>query len=144
MANSKPIMVRKKKNKSRRKNLLVTLIAFGSFDAAFRLRNITTVVMNNAEPVRADTVRRMSDLSPPPAAEMAAKTSGAPFPSASKVTPARDSEKCKRSEMCSKAGDRYKSAVEPKLYMAIAKNKNKTGKKNHFLPDEQNVDSNPQ
>ena len=40
-------------------------------------------------------------------------TSGAPFPNARKVTPAKDSEMCSLVAKVSKAGDKYSSAVEP-------------------------------
>lgn len=85
--------------------------------------NITTVEMNRADPNRLAMSKLISPSFVPPA-EKAANTSGAPLPSASKVTPARLSEQLNLSEIVSKAGERYVSAVEAKLYMAIPKKSN--------------------
>ena len=49
------------------------------------------------------------------------KRSGAPLPNANKVTPANDSEIPNFKVMYSKAGDKYASAVDPKLYMNMNK-----------------------
>ena len=68
-------------------------------------RPITTVMMKKEEPIKEDTCKLRPDSSPP--AAIAANTSGAPLPSASKVTPAMDSEQLNLSEMASKAGDKY-------------------------------------
>ena len=65
--------------------------------------------MNKAEPVRALILNRVASVSSGLAfvtAEMAEKTSGAPFPNASKVTPARDSDKPNFIVMNSKDGDK--------------------------------------
>lgn len=116
-----------KKMRSLRKNLLVTLI-YSPLEA-FTLKYMTTQVIKRAEPDRALTISKRSLGSPPPPAEMAANTSGAPFPRARSVTPARDSEHDNFSEIASRAGERYKSAVEPRLYMARAKKINNSGRK---------------
>ena len=86
---------------------------------------MTTVVIKSTEPIRPLTARLISLFSPesPPAA-IAEKTSGAPLPRASKVTPAIDSEQLNLSEIASKAGDRYESDVEPRPQIAIAKRTN--------------------
>ena len=127
MVTSKYMTVNAKKMRSLRKNLLVTLIYFPL--EAFTLKYMTTHVIKRAEPDRALTISKRSLGSPPPPAEMAANTSGAPFPRARSVTPARDSEHDSFSEMASRAGERYKSAVEPRLYMARAKKINTSGRK---------------
>ena len=66
------------------------------------------VVMKNALPIRELTESRMAPLSAesPPAAT-AEKTSGAPFPRARRVTPARDSLHENLIETASKHGERY-------------------------------------
>jgi hypothetical protein len=127
MVTNKYMTVNVKKMRSLRKNLLVTLI-YSPLEA-FTLKYMTTQVIKRAEPDRALTISKRSLGSPPPPAEMAANTSGAPFPRARSVTPARDSEHDSFSEMASRAGERYKSAVEPRLYMARAKKINTSGRK---------------
>ena len=127
MITNKYITVNVKKMRSLRKNLLVTLI-YSPLEA-FTLKYMTTQVIKRAEPDRALTISKRSLGSPPPPAEMAANTSGAPFPRARSVTPARDSEHDNFSEIASRAGERYKSAVEPRLYMARAKKINNSGRK---------------
>lgn len=74
------------------KNTGVTLILL-STDAPTVI-NYTIVEMNIVDPTRLHMVKRVPSepLSSPPAAEIAANTSGAPFPNANKVTPANDSE----------------------------------------------------
>ncbi len=52
-----------------------------------------------------------SESSPPPAI-IAVSTSGAPFPNASKVTPAKVYEQFKKSDIFVSEGDRYFSAVD--------------------------------
>ena len=127
MVTNKYMTVNVKKMRSLRKNLLVTLI-YSPLEA-FTLKYMTTQVIKRAEPDRALTISKRSLGSPPPPAEMAANTSGAPFPRARSVTPARDSEHDNFSEIASRAGERYKSAVEPRLYMARAKKINNSGRK---------------
>ena len=127
MITNKYMTVNVKKMRSLRKNLLVTLI-YSPLEA-FTLKYMTTQVTKRAEPDRALTISKRSLGSPPPPAEMAANTSGAPFPRARSVTPARDSEHDNFSEIASRAGERYKSAVEPRLYMARAKKINNSGRK---------------
>ena len=139
MVTIKYMTVIAKKMRSLRKNLLVTLIYFVRPSEAFTLKYMTTQVMKRADPDRALTISKRSEGSPPPPAEMAANTSGAPFPRARSVTPARDSEQESFSEIASNAGERYKSAVEPRLYMAIAKKKNTSGRNNQNLPSSQNL-----
>ena len=109
----------KRKIKSLKKNLFVTLIDFCSPDA-YTLRAITTVVMNKQLPIKLLIKSMRSPFSgeSPPAA-IAENTSGAPLPKASSVTPANDSEHLNLSEMASKAGDRYESDVEPKVHTPI-------------------------
>ena len=106
MVTIKYMTVSVKKMRSLRKNLLVTLIYFVWPWEAFTLKYMTTHVIKRADPDRALTISNRSEGSPPPPAEMAAKTSGAPFPRASSVTPARDSEHDSFSEMASNAGER--------------------------------------
>lgn len=130
--------VNAKKIRSLRKNLLVTLIYFVSPWEAPTLKYMTTQVMKRADPERALTISKRSSGFPPPPAEMAANTSGAPFPRARSVTPARDSEHESFSEIASNAGERYKSAVEPRLYMAKAKKIKTSGRKIQNLPSSQN------
>ena len=59
-----------------------------------------------------DLVASGSDAVPAEAAAIALKTSGAPFPKANSVTPASESERPQAIVRCSRAGDRYSSAVE--------------------------------
>ena len=66
---------------------------------------MTKLTMKNEEPI-SDATCRFKPPSSPPAA-MAAKTSGAPFPRARRVTPASDSEHWNFSEIASKVGERY-------------------------------------
>ena len=105
------------------KKCFVTLI-FLLGSEAFTAKNITIVVMKKELPIRALTESMMSPLpSESPPAAMAEKTSGAPLPRARRVTPAKDSEQDSLSEIRSRAGERYESAVDPKLYIAITRNK---------------------
>lgn len=90
--------------------------------------HMTTHVMKRAEPARALTWR-LTAASVLPPADMDANTSGAPLPRAKSVTPARDSEQLSLSEITSKAGDKYKSAVDPRLYIAAIKASKITGVK---------------
>ena len=99
------------------KNPFVTVIV-PSFRLALVVMAMTTVEMNRAEPKSPDMSRLILDSVVPPA-EMAEKTSGPPFPRANNVTPARLSEQENLSEIVSSAGDKYASAVEAKLYIAI-------------------------
>ena len=110
--------VKFKKNESLKKNIFVTLILPSSEVEALIDNHITTHEMNNAEPTKALTCKLTDDSVVPPA-DNEAKTSGAPLPSASNVTPARDSEQLSFSDITSRAGDKYISAVDPKLYIAI-------------------------
>ena len=121
MINRRYTIVMLRKIRSLVKKCLVTRIyLFGS--DAFTARYITTVVMKKALPMRALTESMMSPFpSESPPAAIAEKTSGAPFPRASRVTPAKDSEQDSLSEMRSRAGERYESAVDPRLYIAIAR-----------------------
>ena len=95
-----------KKDKSRKKNLFVTLIDCYLPDD-ITLTNMTTVVMKKELPMRLLTMRKISPFSgESPAAAIAENTSGAPFPKASNVTPASDSEHLNFSEIASRAGER--------------------------------------
>lgn len=91
--------------RSLKKNLFVTLTFLLS--ATFTTNAMTTVVMKKTDPISPLTANMTSLFSPesPPAA-IAENTSGAPFPSASKVTPAIDSEHLNFSDIASKAGDK--------------------------------------
>lgn len=82
---------------------------------------ITHVIMKNVDPssalaeillslMKADGVLRVDDC----ADEMAEKISGAPFPKASRVTPASDSDIPDLIVSLSRAGERYSSAVSLK------------------------------
>ena len=104
------------------KNIEVTLI-FLSVDA-LTAKNYTTVEMNKVDPTRLQILSKVLSgfgipSSPPLLADIAAKTSGAPLPSASRVTPASDSEIFSLLVMNSSAGDKYSSAVDDRLYMKI-------------------------
>lgn len=92
--------------RSRKKKCFVTRI-FLLGSEALTAKNMTTVVMKKEDPTSAVTESMMSPFSAesPPAA-MAENTSGAPFPSANKVTPARDSLQESFSEIASKDGER--------------------------------------
>lgn len=85
------------------KKFRVTLIFLSG--AARRDTPITKLTMKKDEPISEATCK-FKPFSSPPAA-IAAKTSGAPFPKAKRVTPARDSEQENLSEIASKAGERY-------------------------------------
>lgn len=74
----------------------------------------TTPVTKIPPPQRAPTAKNI----PPfelPAAEREEITSGAPFPRASNVTPANDSENPNVDDNFSRAGDRNPSAVDPSM-----------------------------
>ena len=93
--------------------------------AARKASGITAEVMKSEEPrsgvtaYMASPEQNLSYLrsSEEVAEAIEANTSGAPLPNANSVTPARDSGIPKLTVMCSKAGDRYSSAVDPKLYI---------------------------
>ena len=77
------------------KNTGVTFIFL--FSAARTVRTWTMLEMNIVEPIRLQMLNKVSfglifSVFPPPLAEMAEKMSGAPFPKANSVTPARDSD----------------------------------------------------
>ena len=74
----------------------------------------TTPVTNRPDPTKEPTAK---NIPPPslPEAEIEARTSGAPFPSAKSVTPARDSENPRAFDTFSRAGERYASAVVPRI-----------------------------
>ena len=77
----------------------------------------TTPVTKRPDPTKAPTEK---NIPPPslPAADIEARTSGAPFPKARSVTPANDSENFNVSATFSKAGDKYPSAVDPNMLKA--------------------------
>lgn len=89
------------------------------FTPALVTKKITTVVMNSDDPNKG-LIELMALLSPD---EIDENTSGAPFPKASKVTPARDSGILNLTVMNSRAGDRYSSAVELMRYINIKNTK---------------------
>jgi len=89
---------------SLRKNLGVTVIFLSSFEA-FVLRATTTHVIKTVPPNKMQTDFTAS-ASSPPTAEMLLNTSGAPFPKARRVTPAKDSDIPNLTVMYSKAGER--------------------------------------
>jgi len=74
------------------KNTGVTLILLSL--AALTVANCTTHEINKVDPTKLQILSSVLSLpaSPPPLAEIAAKTSGAPLPNANNVTPANDSE----------------------------------------------------
>ena len=96
------------------KNLGVTLICLivvpsGYGVPAKVVRAITTVQMKKVPPTNMQTAlfaSRPDESSPAPAAAMEPKTSGAPFPKASKVTPAKDSGMLNLSTKNSRHGER--------------------------------------
>lgn len=69
--------------------------------------------MNNPPPIKAPTARKIPPSSDPEAAR-AVITSGAPFPSAKSVTPAKDSLILKVREIFASAGLKNSSAVDPR------------------------------
>ena len=88
------------------KKCFVTLILLSGSEA-LTARYITIVVIKKELPIRALTDSMISPFpSESPPAAIAAKMSGAPFPRASNVTPAKDSEQDSLSEMHSRAGDK--------------------------------------
>ena len=95
-----------KRARSRRKRELVTLICRSGFEANVE-RPTTTVEINRADPSRGLIVVTASSLP----ADIAVNRSGAPFPNARIVTPARDSEIPNLMVMYSRDGDKYSSAV---------------------------------
>ena len=86
---------------------------------ALVVRNSTIVQIKNVPPIKIDTALHASSYPSPelPAAAIDANTSGAPFPKASRVTPANDSLQLNLSVMNSKHGDKYISAVLLKRYI---------------------------
>lgn len=84
----------------------------------FGLERITTADTTPDTNSPAPTNEPMANDIPPlelPAAEREDITSGAPFPKARRVTPAKDSEKPSVDASFSNAGERYPSAVDPKI-----------------------------
>ena len=74
---------------------------------AYVERATTIVEMKRADPKRGDNVVTASSVP----ADIAVKRSGAPFPKARMVTPAKDSEILNLTVMYSRDGERYSSAV---------------------------------
>ena len=113
-----------RKTPSRTKNYFVTLTC--GFPSSFfsGLALITSIMtqqeIKNTAPNRLLIIKVIVSGVVPPA-EIAAKQSGAPLPRASSVTPARLSEQPSFTEMVSSAGERYMSAVEPRVYIAITR-----------------------
>ena len=99
--------------KSLMKNVLFT--STDPFTPALVTRKMTTVVMKREDPNRG--LIELIALSSPE--DIEENTSGAPFPKASRVTPARDSGMPNYTVMYSSAGDRYSSAVVLMLYMKM-------------------------
>jgi len=95
-----------KRARSRRKRELVTLIERSGFEAKVE-RPTTMVEMKRADPRRGLIVVTASSLP----ADIAVNRSGAPFPNARIVTPAKDSEIPNLTVMYSRDGDKYSSAV---------------------------------
>ena len=95
-------------------------------------KNITTELMKNVPPTTID-IDLVADkiefesLSFAPA--IAEKTSGAPFPNASNVTPAKESDNLNRLVIVSSAGERYSSAVDANVYIPINIRRAPTGMK---------------
>ena len=93
--------------------------------------------MNNADPRSGVTAQIASPAYSFPstlsleavAEDIEENTSGAPFPNASKVTPANDSDIPNLTVIYSRAGDKQASAVEPKLYMKMNVKKIPIGQK---------------
>ena len=85
------------------------------FTPAFVAKHKTTVVMKSDDP-NSGLIELIALSSP---AEIDENTSGAPFPNARSVTPAKDSGMPNFTVKNSSAGDRYSSAVELILYMNI-------------------------
>jgi hypothetical protein len=106
----------------------VTLIFRSGFDAKVDIVT-TTVVMKSDEPRRGLIVVTASSLP----ADIEVKRSGAPFPKARIVTPAKDSEMPKVTVMYSRDGDRYSSAVVERHLMKMNIMNMPTGKKTSIL-----------
>ena len=68
--------------------------------------------MKRLEPSRTAIAISIPSRSPPFDADKEAKTSGAPPPKASNVTPAKDSESLKVFDICCSDGERNSSAVK--------------------------------
>lgn len=91
-------------NISLRKKGLVTRIFFSGENLTVHAK--ITANINMLLPTRELTYRMMPPSSAPYSAAMAANTSGAPLPKASKVTPASDCEHDSMSDSTSTAGDK--------------------------------------
>jgi len=117
------------------KNLGVTYIYLGGVPEespvdALVESTTTTQVMKNVPPII--TLTLLVALATYPglllfAAAIAEKTSGAPFPKARSVTPASESLHPNLVVMVSKDGDKYISAVEARLYIAMKTNRSPIG-----------------
>jgi hypothetical protein len=116
-----------KRDRSLRKRELVTWI-FLSGSAAFVDSQTTKLEMNSEEPRRGLKV----DTASGPPAEMEVKTSGAPFPNARRVTPAKDSEIPNLTVMYSSEGERYSSAVVDRHRISMNMMNRPQGKKITF------------
>jgi hypothetical protein len=93
--------------------------------AAQVINNITTDDRNADAPIKVLTAFTASWFD----AFNDENTSGAPFPNANNVTPARDSEIPNFKVKYSSAGDKYSSAVDDKLYIRTNKAKTAIGTK---------------
>lgn len=85
----------------------------GRFDSMIT-EAVTTPVTKSPEPERDPTEKNIPVCSLP-AADTEVRTSGAPFPIASKVTPANDSDIPRVDATFSNAGERKASAVVPTI-----------------------------
>ena len=107
-------------------NLGVTYISLTGFFTA-KTSWTTIVDTNKEEPIRELTLNnefpRLFELAgcQESDAEIAENTSGAPFPKARRVTPAKDSDILNLKVSCSSDGDKYMSAVELILYISKIK-----------------------
>jgi hypothetical protein len=100
-------------------------------------RTTTTHVIKNVPPIITLTLFVALAIYPGLellAAAMAENTSGAPFPKARSVTPARESLQPNLVVIVSRDGDKYISAVEAKLYIAINIKSRPIGEKAITIP----------
>lgn len=79
--------------------------------------------MNRLDPSKTAIAISIPSRSPPFDADKEAKTSGAPPPKASSVTPARDSESLNVFDICCSDGDKNSSAVKLSRKNAMARDR---------------------
>ncbi len=80
-------------------------------------------------PTKPDFLSGVDEL----AADIEAKTSGAPLPNAIRVTPASDSDILNLVTINSIEGDKYSSAVDAKLYIKMKSNSSPIGINSTYL-----------